>query len=40
MLFKEIIGFALIHTKHIKQNEELLVVEAGGIYSYHWSLKG
>jgi hypothetical protein len=22
------------------QNEELLIVEAGGTYSYHWALKG
>jgi hypothetical protein len=22
------------------QNEELLIVEVGGTYSYHWALKG
>jgi hypothetical protein len=27
------------HTKHI-QNEELLIVEAAGTYSYHWALQG
>jgi hypothetical protein len=22
------------------QNEELMIVEAGGTYNYHWALKG
>jgi hypothetical protein len=32
------------HTKPINtpcgQNAELLIVKAGGTYSYHWALKG
>jgi hypothetical protein len=27
------------HTKPIIQNAELLIVKAGGTYSYHWALK-
>jgi hypothetical protein len=39
-LFKEIIAvYSENHMKHI-QNEELLIVKAGGTYSYHWALKG
>jgi hypothetical protein len=39
MLFKEII------TDHSEntlcgQNAELLIIKAGGAYSYHWALKG
>jgi hypothetical protein len=42
MLFKEIIAVYIEnHTKSVSlQNEELLIVEAGGTYSYHWALKG
>jgi hypothetical protein len=40
-LFKEIIAFySENHTKHINKNEELLIVETGGTYIYHWALKG
>jgi hypothetical protein len=36
MLFKAMIAvYSEIHTKPIKQNEELSIVEAGGKYSYH-----
>jgi hypothetical protein len=32
------------HTKHVNtlcgENSELLIVKAGGIYSYSWTLKG
>jgi hypothetical protein len=38
MLFKEIVAvYTENHTKHM-QNEELLIVETGGTYSYHWAL--
>ena len=45
MLCREIIAVCSeIHTKHINtlcgQNAELLNVKPGGIYSYHWDLKG
>jgi hypothetical protein len=41
MLFEEIIPvYSENHTKPTIQNEELLVVEAGETYSYHWALKG
>jgi hypothetical protein len=45
MLYREIIAVCSeIHTKHINalcgQNVELLNVEAGGTYNYHWALKG
>jgi hypothetical protein len=44
-LFKEILAvYSENHTKHINtlcgQNAELLIVEAGGTYSYHWVEKG
>jgi hypothetical protein len=39
-LFEEIIAvYSENHTKQIK-NAELLIVKAGGTYSYHWALKG
>jgi hypothetical protein len=39
MLFKEIIAvYSEINTKNNKM--QLLIVEAGGTYSYHWALKG
>jgi hypothetical protein len=43
--FKEIITvYSENHTKHTRtlcgQNAELLTVEVGGTYSYHWVLKG
>jgi hypothetical protein len=42
ILFKEII--AIYPEKQINtlcgQNTKLLIVEAGGTYSYHWALKG
>jgi hypothetical protein len=42
---KEIIAvYSENHMKPInklsEQNEELLITEAGGTYSYHWALKG
>jgi hypothetical protein len=38
MLIKEMIT---VHSEnHMKQNEELLIVKAGGIHSYHWALNG
>jgi hypothetical protein len=42
---KEIIAvYRENHTKptntHCGQNTELLIVETGGTYSYHWALKG
>jgi hypothetical protein len=44
-MFKEIIAFyTKNHMKFINapwgQNAALLNVKAGGIYSYHWGLKG
>jgi hypothetical protein len=40
-LFKKIIpGCSENNTKPTIKNEELLIVEAGGTYSYHWTLKG
>jgi hypothetical protein len=40
MLFEKIIPVYIEnHTKPIKQNAKLLVVKAGGTYSYHWALK-
>jgi hypothetical protein len=45
MLLREIIAVHTEnHTKPINtlcgQNAELLIVKAGGTYSYHWALKG
>jgi len=41
MLFKEIIAvYSENHTKPININAALLIVKAGGIYSYHLYLKG
>jgi hypothetical protein len=45
MLYREIIAVcSQIHTKHINtlcgQKVEFFNVEAGGIYSDHWDLKG
>jgi hypothetical protein len=41
MLFQEIIS---VHSENqaklVTQNEEMLIVEAGGTDSYHWALKG
>jgi hypothetical protein len=38
MLFKEIIAvYSENHMKPINTIEELLIVEAGGTYSYHWT---
>jgi hypothetical protein len=40
MLFKKIIAVYIEnHTKPINA-KELLVVEAGGAYNYHWTSKG
>jgi hypothetical protein len=44
-LFKEIIAvYTENHKKPIitlcGQNAELLIIKAGGRYSYHWALKG
>jgi hypothetical protein len=44
MLFKEVIAvYSDSHTKPINtlcgQNAELLIIKAGGTYSYHWTLK-
>jgi hypothetical protein len=40
MLFKEIIAvYSENHTKPIN-TKQLLIVEAGGTYIYHWALKG
>jgi hypothetical protein len=39
MLLKEIIPLCREKNPYM-QNEELLTVEAGGTYSYHWALKG
>jgi hypothetical protein len=39
-LFKEIIAvYSENHTKQA-QNTELLIIEVGGTYSYHWALRG
>jgi hypothetical protein len=45
LMFKEIIFvYSKNHTKPIntlfRQNAELLIVKAGGTYSYHWASKG
>jgi hypothetical protein len=45
MLFKEIItAYSENNMKPINklygQNAEFLIVKPGGIYSYHWALKG
>jgi hypothetical protein len=41
MLFKEIIAvYTEAHTKQKIQNSALLIVQAGGINSYQWVLKG
>jgi hypothetical protein len=41
MLFKEIIAVHIEnHTKPINKNADLLIVKAGGTYSYHQALKG
>jgi hypothetical protein len=40
MMFKEIIPvYSDNHTRPKIQNEELIIVEAGGTYSHHWVLK-
>jgi hypothetical protein len=40
-LFKEIIAvYRVNHTRPINKKGELLIVEAGGTYSYHGELKG
>jgi hypothetical protein len=41
MLFEEIITiYSENYTKPIIQNNELLIIEAGGTYSYYWVLRG
>jgi hypothetical protein len=44
MLFREIITLYSDHTKPINilhwQNAELLIVKAGGTYSFYWVSKG
>jgi len=45
MLYREIIAVcSQMHTKHTNimcgQNVELLNVNLGGMYCYHWSLEG
>jgi hypothetical protein len=41
MLFKEIIAvYSENRTKSIRENAEVLIVKAGGTYSYHWALNG
>jgi hypothetical protein len=45
MLFNEIISvYPENHTKQIntlcEQNAELLIIKAGGTYTYQWGLKG
>jgi hypothetical protein len=45
ILFRKIIAvYSENHSKQInimsEQNAELLIIKAGGTYSYHWSLKG
>jgi hypothetical protein len=40
MMFKDITAvYRDKRTKHINKNAELLIVKAGGTYTYHWSLK-
>jgi hypothetical protein len=40
MLFKETISiFIENHAKQTNKNADLLIVEIGGTYSYHWALK-
>jgi hypothetical protein len=39
--FKKIIAVCTEnHTKPINKNANLLIVKAGGTYSYHWALNG
>jgi hypothetical protein len=46
MLFKQILLFGLttIQNPHtlpsVGQGADLLIIKAGGLYSYHWTLKG
>jgi hypothetical protein len=41
MLFIEVTAiYSENHTKPINKNSELLIVTAGGLYSYHWALRG
>jgi hypothetical protein len=41
MLFKEVITvYTDNHTKHKYEIADLLIVNAGGTYSYHWVLNG
>jgi hypothetical protein len=40
ILFKKIIAVYCITRNTYVQTEELLTVEAGGTYIYHWALKG
>jgi hypothetical protein len=40
-MFKEMIAvYHENHTKTTNKNADLMVVKAGGTYSYHWALSG